>query len=111
MQRFFSFNGVIVFSILILIASILPLKSSTEVIPFLDKIIHGLIYALLSFVSSNALHLKNHPKARFLGFSYAFSFGIFMEVLQFFIPYRSFDTADIFANLLGSALGVLLKVV
>jgi len=111
MQRFFSYKVIIIFSILILIASLLPFKSSKAIIPFLDKIIHGLIYAVLSFIGVNTLHLRKHRRARVLSFFYAFSFGIFIEVLQFFTPYRSFDINDIFSNLLGSILGVLFKTV
>ena len=111
MQRLFSRRTIVIFSILILVFSVVPLKSSAIAIPFLDKILHGLSYALLSFIAVNTLHLRKQPRARFLSFLYVFSFGIFIEALQFFIPYRSFDTADIFSNFLGSFLGVLLKVI
>ena len=111
MQRFFSYKVIIIFSVLILITSLLPFKSSKAIIPFLDKIIHSLIYAVLSFIGVNTLYLRKHPQARVLSFFYAFSLGIFIEVLQFFTSYRSFDINDIFSNLLGSILGVLFKVV
>ncbi len=39
---------------------------------------------------------------------YGLTFGIFIEIIQYFIPYRSFELFDIIADGIGLGFGILL---
>lgn len=67
-----------------------------------DKITHFLMYFLLSFF------LQKEYSRNDKTFIFAVSYGILMEIIQFFIPYRSFEFFDILANSLGAAIPYLL---
>jgi len=108
MRYLFSWPTIRVYSFFIIVISVLPVKPPQLFFPFQDKVIHGLIYGLLSFLAANTFSRKkiNNPKT--CSFFYAFSLGLFVEIIQYFLPLRSFEFRDILANLLGSFLGVLL---
>jgi len=109
MGYLFSWYTVCIYSIGLIAVSVLPLKAPLELsFSFLDKVVHCLIYAGLSFAAVNTFYRRRATYPRFFSFSYAFSFGLVMELVQFFIPYRSYDFADILFNFLGSVLGCLL---
>ncbi|MFH1504542.1 MAG: VanZ family protein [Candidatus Omnitrophota bacterium] len=95
----------------IVILSILPFEVSEPAFSFADKIFHFLIYAGFSFISVNIFSLKQKKKPRLYSFLYAFSLGLLMEIVQFFLPYRSFEIGDIFSNFLGSAIGCFLRII
>lgn len=57
-----------------------------------------LIYITLQY-SAWKVKLKRRAITAFLG---AFAFGSLIELIQFFIPYRSFSILDLLINLLGS---------
>ena len=117
-KRFFSWYAVFFYSLFIICISIISPKAFLH-LPYLmhllifDKILHFFMYFLLSFIVTNTLFLKKkenlQPQA--ISFSYAFSLGLILEITQFFMPFRSFETADIFSNFLGSLIGCLLKIV
>ena len=81
----------------------------------IDKFGHALAYAALYF--SGAFSLKSFSNKKQLKFSnlkvlYAFCFlyGFLIEVLQHFLPHRSFDPFDMLANIVGISLGTLIFV-
>jgi VanZ family protein len=80
-------------------------------LPYIDKIVHLLWYTLLSFLVLNAVLLRKENYAMLKAFSYAFSVGFVIEAIQLFIPYRSFEFADIIFNSLGAAVGILVKII
>ena len=62
-----------------------------------DKLIHGLIFLFLSFVG-----LKCHfsiSKTSLL--IMIFGFGLTIEVIHYYHPYRFFEIADLIANVIG----------
>lgn len=65
---------------------------------FSDKFYHSLCFAVLAFLTDYA-----YPKSGFGPRKYIplFLYGIMIEVIQYFIPYRSFSTADMVADALG----------
>ncbi len=78
----------------------------------LDKLFHFSAYALLSgilfsfFVYQDKISfLKTYPVL--CTFLFATSFGIMNELLQIFIPYRTFNKLDIIANMLGVLVAIL----
>ena len=112
MRKIFTFKVLFAYSFILIIASILPVIPGKDLLfPFSDKVFHISAYLLLSFLASNSFALNKSRKFRLKAFFYAFFLGMFIELIQYLIPYRSFETLDVFANFLGSILGCLLKIV
>ena len=86
------------------------LPSNEMEIPYLDKIVHVLIFAV--FVASWCMYLKNQKlsftrlKITFFWVFMAACFnGIIIEYVQkYFIPNRSFDKGDIIADILSAGI-------
>ena len=77
-------------------------------VPHLDKAVHAgeyLIFAWLLVGALRAAQLTEREYGR-LAWMYATSYGLLIEVIQGFIPWRSMDLWDAAANALGAALGV-----
>jgi VanZ family protein len=66
-------------------------------IPHLDKIVHMFCYLFLSLIYF-IIYDKNKYKMIFL---ICFGYGIFIELVQYFLPYRSCSLLDVFSNVLG----------
>ncbi|MBC7885698.1 MAG: VanZ family protein [Saprospiraceae bacterium] len=72
-----------------------------------DKLVHVIFYFIFSILWSIGLKNKNSIKKFVLIFSV--SFGILMEICQFYLSNgRSFELYDILANIIGSLGGVIL---
>ena len=110
MRHIFSWPAIIVSSCVITFLSVSP-SSGHLPFPFIDKILHCLMYAWLSFLAVNTFLLKNKTRPYFFSFSYAFLLGLALEFTQLALPYRSFEAGDIFSNFLGSILGCLMRIV
>jgi VanZ family protein len=104
----FCWPTIYIYTFFIFVFSLTPLQITKESYLFNDRIYHSFTYALLSFIVFNTLSFKKEKYQRLFGFFYAFLLGLIIEVLQFFIPYRSFELKDILFNLLGSGIGVFL---
>ncbi|GAB6095456.1 hypothetical protein JCM14469_17080 [Desulfatiferula olefinivorans] len=65
---------------------------------FSDKVYHALCFTVLAFLTDYA-----YPKSGFGPPKYVplMLYGVMIEVIQYFIPYRSFSTADMLADALG----------
>lgn len=63
-----------------------------------DKFYHGLCFFILAFMADFA-----YPDSGFTAGKYLplFMYGVLIEIIQFFIPYRSFSPADMVADALG----------
>lgn len=68
-----------------------------------DLILHFAGYVVL--FTSGMIAYRNHRLTVFL---FLFLYSVFIEVLQYFIPYRTFSVQDILANLSGLIIGVIL---
>lgn len=105
----FTFSWAIIVAILSIVAG--GAKSNIDV-SFLDKIVHAFMYAVLCL-----LMIVGYTKQytfRFLKFKpilwaivFSCTYGIILEVIQHFIPDRSFDVMDMIANAAGSLIGLL----
>ena len=62
-----------------------------------DKMIHALIFLYLSFIGLNCYF--DISKLLLLGM--IFSFGLVIEIIDFYHPYRFFEIPDLIANLIG----------
>lgn len=79
---------------------------------FQDKLIHFICFGLLSFfwcgVGVNST-ISPKPKKRIMINYLIFGIfaGIILEVLQLFIPFRSFDYMDMIVNEIGGLAGLI----
>lgn len=98
-------SAAIVLIISIAYVSLLPLQEIPKTdIAHLDKLVHAIMYALLSL--NVALGFFNLKKNQAFFFSFpifvSFFYGFFIEIMQeWFTNYRFFDIFDIFANGIG----------
>jgi len=101
--------------VLITIASVIPQGSAaTLTVPIvsvdLDKIVHFLGFAcllLLAFAASKHLSFWQGVSVA----AYVLIYGAAIEFVQYYIPYRTFNPVDIFANLCGVVFGVLIWII
>jgi len=111
-QYIFSWVTIYTYSGLIIYLSLMPDEYPPLLIfPFSDKVLHGIAYMLLSFVACNTFSLLKKNRPKFYGFVYSFTLGLSMEAIQYFLPYRQFEAADIASNLLGSIFGCLVRII
>lgn len=92
---------------LIMYFSIVPASSIPNIaaLSFLtDKMIHALIFLYISFVGLNCYF--NLSKLMLLGMIFAFGLGI--EVIHFYHPYRFFEIADLISNLIGIIIALII---
>jgi VanZ family protein len=97
-------------SITILILTLIPGKELPDVqVVGIDKVVHVLIFAPLMTLTAFGLvkssqHLRiSHPVL--VAFLFSCAFGIMIELIQPFVPGRSFSFLDILANTVGVGLG------
>ena len=103
----------IFFALFILVVSILPTSDQEDLVslPYIDKLAHIFLYAILALVAS--VEVKRSDRDRKPPISaymemvlYALIYGIFIEMVQLLLPYRSFEVMDVLANSIGIFGGV-----
>ncbi len=77
-------------------------------IPGLDKIVHAVLYAVLSALIVRGAQRDKLPPLdlHLLVFGLCIVFGLVIEVTQMMTPYRAFELADVLADGVGAALGL-----
>ena len=94
-RSIFSLSLLIVFYLSIVPAAAIPNIAALNFLS--DKLIHALIFLFLSFVG-----LKCHFNiSKIFLLTMIFSFGLSIEVIHYYHPYRFFEIADLIANLIG----------
>ena len=86
--------------LLVMYFSVVPASSIPNIaaLSFLtDKMIHALIFLYLSLIGLNCYF--NISKLLLLGM--IFSFGLVIEIIHFYHPYRFFEIPDLIANFIG----------
>lgn len=86
-------------------------KSTTNIttFPYSDKIIHFILFFVQStlitktYIARNFKSDKLIPKIIFYFLIFCFS----VELIQIYLPYRSFELLDLTSNLIGSLSGAL----
>jgi VanZ family protein len=68
---------------------------------FSDKLLHFLCFLYLTIVA----WLSRIISKEFLLYVIVLAYGILIEIVQIYIPYRSFEFLDIFADFLGVLAG------
>jgi VanZ family protein len=110
MRYFFSWFTIALYTIFISVVSLLPVKQPRQLtFPHVDKVEHFILYALFAYIVVNTFRLKKIHHASFLGIVYIFCVGAVLEVIQQFLPYRSFEFADMLANCAGGMASLLIK--
>ena len=101
---------IILYCLLIFIQSSYPSIERTPELPYLDKVLHFVAYALLGALFLRAFktsRIKDNLKFMLiLSVFLSFLYGISDEIHQHFVPYRSADLMDVLADMLGGLMGV-----
>jgi VanZ family protein len=107
---FYYWLPVVIYCAAIFIQSSRPAPESIPAVPYLDKLLHAGAYALLGllfFRAYRTTRLKDHPaRLAFFSILSAGIYGISDEFHQCFVPSRSAELMDAFADFLGGVLGV-----
>ena len=69
-----------------------------------DKMIHALVFLYLSFIGLNCYF----DISKLLLLAMIFSFGLVIEIIHFYHPYRFFEIPDLIANLIGILLALVI---
>lgn len=80
---------------------------------YIDKILHGSLYCILMFLiivgftkQYTIQYVRFNPKR--VAFAVVNGYGLLLEIIQIFIPGRTFDFEDLIANASGTVAGFLL---
>ena len=95
------------YAIVVLVLSIIP--TSGDLGPeHIDKVAHVCMYLLFAWLLVQVIRATHATESVYLlwAWIYAFSYGLLMEVLQFFLPWRGASAMDVVMNGLGAVLGV-----
>ena len=69
-----------------------------------DKVLHASIYFYLGYLGLNCFF----QASEYLIIFYVFIFGLVIEIVHFFHPYRYFEFLDLLANLIGVTIALLI---
>ena len=69
-----------------------------------DKLVHALIYFFLGYIGL----LSRFEISEILLIFLIFSFGLIIEIIHFFHPYRYFEYLDLLANSIGVTIALLI---
>lgn len=101
---------IILYCLLIFIRSSYPSFKNAPELPYIDKMLHFVAYALLGALFLRAFktsRIKNNLKLMLiLSFVLSSLYGISDEIHQYFVPYRDADFMDVLADMLGGIMGV-----
>ena len=81
-------------------------------VPSADKIVHAIMYfsiAGMLMLNQTSYFRNKITKAQlYFAFLFSVSFGILMEIIQFFLPWRSGSIYDLIANALGAVIAIII---
>ena len=101
---------IFIYCLLIYIQSSYPSPEELPQLPYLDKILHFAVYALLGILFLRALKtlpIKDNIKLiTILAITLSSLYGISDEIHQHYVPYRDADITDALADIIGSIFGV-----
>lgn len=110
-RKFYFYLLCSIFWFIIIIYLMIFYKSTTNIttFPYSDKIIHFILFFVQStlitktYIARNFKSDKLIPKIIFYFLIFCFS----VELIQIYLPYRSFELLDLTSNLIGSLSGAL----
>lgn len=93
---------------MVLVVSVIPASGPETDLPA-DKLVHFVLYGLTSiFLFRYFIRKTSRRSAFYKAVALASISGAAMEVVQYFLPYRSFSLGDIAANAAGAFLACLM---
>jgi VanZ family protein len=94
------------YAVLIIYWSVMPVTPTVSV-PYLDKAVHLCQYLLFAWLLAQAVRAGSLRQAEYfwLVWVYAASYGLLVEIIQMFVPWRSADMWDALANGIGAGFG------
>jgi VanZ family protein len=103
---------VLLYCLLIFIQSSYPSPENIPSLPYLDKLIHFAVYAILGSLFFRAFRTQrfkeNTNMVIMLSILASSLYGFSDEVHQYFVPHRDADIMDFLADVMGSICGVCL---
>jgi len=79
-------------------------ESSTISFPFLDKVVHFILFFIQSILITNTIYEYSDRNNRIIliaSIIFLLLFGLIIEIQQIYLPYRTFEIMDFIANFLG----------
>ncbi len=113
MKFLFKYKYTITTTLCILYLSLMkPPKTDIDILEIenIDKLIHLLMYAALSFAIVTESKSENKPKYFFFIFLISTIFGGAIEILQTYFPPRTASWGDFAADAIGSALPLVILI-
>jgi VanZ family protein len=98
------FKFSLIWAVVMLIACTAKMQHSPDTgvhIPYLDKIVHFAIFAVLGFLIS-----YEKKSANWTNLAICAGYGLLIEIIQIFLPWRSFELADLLADTIGALAGI-----
>jgi len=83
-------------------------KHSNFFLPGGDKLIHLILFAVLTYLVVKAIKERKYQLRPWLTFSAISIFALMTEIVQHFIAYRTGDVLDFIADVVGVCLGLLI---
>ena len=83
-------------------------ESSTISFPFLDKVVHFILFFIQSILITNTLYEYSDRNNRIIliaSIILILLFGLIIEIQQIYLPYRTFEIMDLIANFVGVLFG------
>ena len=98
-----------VYSIFLVVVFVMPSPKVETLSPesHIDKVVHVTLFALYYFICFLALGCQKYGVVKATTISW--SFALFTEMLQWFIPYRSADFHDVLADSAGILVGLIMS--
>ena len=93
---------IIVFYLSVVPASNIPNLAMLSYIS--DKAVHAVIYSYLAIMGL----ISKYKLSEFTMIIYIFCFGLIIEIIHIFHPYRFFEYFDLLANLIGVTIALLI---
>ena len=101
---------------LVLILSIINIGVLPKTdVPSADKIVHAIMYFGITgmLMLNQTSYFRNQITKVQLYFAFLFSvgFGILMEIIQYFLPWRSGSIYDLIANTFGTIIAIIIMLI
>ena len=84
-------------------------------VPSADKIVHAIMYFGITgmLMLNQTSYFRNQITKVQLYFAFLFSvgFGILMEIIQYFLPWRSGSIYDLIANTFGTIIAIIIMLI
>lgn len=105
----------LIWAIIIFIGSSIPGSQIPGQVSIANKILHGIEYAVLGWLTARTLSRHQPPLTRGLLYAIALAvcvlYGMTDEIHQALVPGRSADYADLIADTIGGACGIGLQLI